>query len=238
MGVDLATQDKSEWARQEFEALLHWEPTERVDPWRRTSGLNTIRSRRGIAVVRELWYARDDIAQDRDTSPGRILPDAGLIAIADRGPDLHRPTSRAATAPSPATAGSGSPPSSAPRPSTRPTSRRAPCAPTVRRRRARGPTRTPSPRPGSTDARAELTAFAEQHQIPVENVCSPDPLRRVVWRPPAERDEEGFAEALRELRRAPVAGRRRRADAGPGLRGPPRRRLTSVASASHVIPVG
>ena len=43
MGVDLAAQGKSEWARQEFTALLSWAPTERTDPWRRTSGMNALR---------------------------------------------------------------------------------------------------------------------------------------------------------------------------------------------------
>ncbi|WP_346780639.1 hypothetical protein [Janibacter sp. DB-40] len=49
-----------------------------------------------------------------------------------------------------------------------------------------------------TTTRAALTAFAEEHTIPIENVCSPDPLRRVVWSPPAERSTEGFAAALAE----------------------------------------
>ena len=44
--------------------------------------------------------------------------------------------------------------------------------------------------------RAALTAFAEKHTIPVENVCSPDPLRRVVWSPPEQRDVDGFTAAL------------------------------------------
>ena len=44
--------------------------------------------------------------------------------------------------------------------------------------------------------RALLTAFAEEHTIPVENVCSPDPLRRVVWSPPPAHTEEAFAAAL------------------------------------------
>src|SRR6478672_10085703 len=81
-----ATQDQSEWARQEFTSLLTWTPTERVDPWRRTSGMNTLRSRRSVAIVRELWYARDDIARDRDTSIGRVLPDASLVEIAKAAP--------------------------------------------------------------------------------------------------------------------------------------------------------
>ena len=44
--------------------------------------------------------------------------------------------------------------------------------------------------------RGALTAFAEDRVIPVENVCSPDPLRRVVWQPPSEHDEAAFTRAL------------------------------------------
>jgi len=195
MGVDLARQDKSEWARQEFESLLSWKPTEKVDPWRRTSGLNTIRSRRGIAVVRELWFARDDIAQDRDTSPGRVLPDAGLISIAAAAPtsvsDLpsgHRAINRygrqwvAAVKRAEAIDEADLP---------------------QRTLRSDGPPparswadKDPVAAARLTAARAELTAYAEQHEIPVENVCSPDPLRRVLWRPPATPDVDGFTEAL------------------------------------------
>ena len=42
--------------------------------------------------------------------------------------------------------------------------------------------------------------------MPVENLLTPDYLRRVAWRPPAELSEEGIAEELREPRRPPVAG--------------------------------
>ena len=46
MGVDLAMSGKAEWARQEFEALLSWAPAERPDPWRRTTGLASMKSSR------------------------------------------------------------------------------------------------------------------------------------------------------------------------------------------------
>src|SRR6202012_2536789 len=43
------------------------------------------RDPRGLAAVRELWLARDRIAQRRDVAPRRILPDSAIIdaAIAD-----------------------------------------------------------------------------------------------------------------------------------------------------------
>ena len=73
--ADLHRQGKARWAREEFDALLSFTgPTPRVDPWRRTSGLHKVRRRRGIAVLRELWYARDRIAQRRDVAPAGSCP--------------------------------------------------------------------------------------------------------------------------------------------------------------------
>jgi ribonuclease D len=83
IATDLADQGKWAWAEEEFAALVSFTgPPPRVDPWRRTSGIHRIRRRRSIAVLRELWYVRDRIAQRRDVSPGRVLPDAGLVELA------------------------------------------------------------------------------------------------------------------------------------------------------------
>src|SRR6185437_7262719 len=58
---------KTDWARQEFEHVrLASAPAPRVDPWRRTSSIHKLRNRRQLAVVRELWLARDSYAAQRD----------------------------------------------------------------------------------------------------------------------------------------------------------------------------
>ncbi|MDO8107901.1 HRDC domain-containing protein [Isoptericola sp. b441] len=78
---------KAEWARQEFEAVRTAPPPPpRVDPWRRTSGVHAVRTARGLAVVRSLWQARDADAERRDISPGRVLPDAAIVAAAQALP--------------------------------------------------------------------------------------------------------------------------------------------------------
>ncbi|WP_430869104.1 HRDC domain-containing protein [Demequina aurantiaca] len=83
----LADAGKLEWARQEFEAVRLAPPaTPRVDPWRRTSGSHQIRDPRGLAIVKCLWEARELEAQRRDTSPGRILRDAAIVAAAQAKP--------------------------------------------------------------------------------------------------------------------------------------------------------
>lgn len=48
-------------------------------------------------------------------------------------------------------------------------------------------------------ARAAVTAIAEYLELPVENLITPDTLRRVAWSPPAPADEQTVGAALIEL---------------------------------------
>lgn len=195
MGADLAAQGKSEWARQEFTALLDWRPTVREDPWRRTSGLHKIRQPRVLAAVRELWWERDRIARDRDTSPGRVIPDASLVEIALADPtsaaDLprgHRAIQRSHRAWLEAVGRARSLPDEDLPPATVKSD-----GPPPQRSWAN---RDPIAAERLTETRQRLGVFAEEHTIPIENVCSPDPLRRVIWTPPTETTPEAFADAL------------------------------------------
>ncbi|MEZ5113278.1 MAG: hypothetical protein R2693_07395 [Nocardioidaceae bacterium] len=79
----LQEQDKLIWAEEEFEHLINMRPTP-VDPWRRTSGIHKVKNRRALAAVKELWTARDQLAQKRDTTPGRLIPDSAIIVAATR----------------------------------------------------------------------------------------------------------------------------------------------------------
>ena len=88
LAAQLAEQGKTGWAEQEFAAVLAARPAPpRPDPWRRTSGIHRVRSRRSLAVVRELWLERDQIARRRDISPTRILPDAAIVEAARAAPN-------------------------------------------------------------------------------------------------------------------------------------------------------
>jgi ribonuclease D len=207
MADDMAAQGKMPWAEQEFDALTRFTgPPVRVEPWRRTSGLHKVRNRRGAAMVRELWQTRDAIAMERDTAPGRILPDAALLDLA-----IQAPTTAAEIG---SKDGNGSSRVSR---SVRRYQRewlaalqRASQLPesdlpalTVR---SDGPPparawadRDPAAAARLTQARAALGEFAEAHSLPLENVLSPDSLRRVLWTPPADPTVGSVSAALLEL---------------------------------------
>lgn len=91
LAAQLREQHKEHIAREEFAAELARPPkAPRAEPWRRMHGLHGLRGRRSLALARELWLARDELARELDVSPGRLVPDRALLAA------VHaRPTSKA-----------------------------------------------------------------------------------------------------------------------------------------------
>jgi ribonuclease D len=202
LAAELAAQGKTEWARQEFEAVLAARPTApRADPWRRTSGIHRVQSRRGLAVVRELWTTRDKIAQAVDLSPRRILLDTAIIEAARSLPANHAQlvkisgfTSRqarrherewlAAVARARASANEQLPEAA---------SGTIPNGPPPAHRWAE---RDPVAAARLASARTAVTAIAEDNRLPAENLISPDVVRRLSWDPPQPCDEQSVAQAL------------------------------------------
>ena len=45
------------------------------------SGLHDVKDQRRLAVARELWAARENLAQKLDVSPGRLVPDSSIVAV-------------------------------------------------------------------------------------------------------------------------------------------------------------
>jgi len=79
----LASANKLKWAQEEFQAILDAPPPPpRVDPWRRTSGMHKVKKREQLAIVRALWTVRNEIAQEVDISQGRLLSDAAIVELA------------------------------------------------------------------------------------------------------------------------------------------------------------
>lgn len=183
---DLAEQGKLDWAREEFAALTGFTgPAPKTDPWRKLSGLHKVRGRRTLAVARELWYARDDVARSRDISPGRVIPDSALLEIAQAAPRTlgavgeatgNRAARRYASAWLAAVSAGLAVPDGALPPSGLPSD-----GPPPQRAWA---DRDPVAAARLAAVRTHLQAFSAEHRIPVENILSPDTLRRVLWSPP------------------------------------------------------
>jgi ribonuclease D len=159
-----------------------------------------VRRPRQLAVVRALWESRDDLAQRRDMTPTRVLPDAAIIETAltlpgtaaqmrtipgftgrMRGNDVPRyfaalTTARAlqdAELPKAGAAVDGPPPVRA------------------------WQDKDPAAAARLVVARAAVAAIADAHRLPVENLLSPDFLRRLCWTPPAELTDDAVAGFLR-----------------------------------------
>lgn len=224
---------KLDWAAQEFEAVRQAPgPVPRAEPWRRVSGLHQVRDVRRLAVVRELWLQREDLARTRDISPGRVLPDAAIVQAAQA---LPRTADDLAALP----LFSG-----------RNTRRRAPvwqeavdralALPESRLPARRGPgTDVPPPPRAWSDrhpeasarldrVRAAVRAVAAEHHVPQENLLAPDTQRRIAWQPPEPGvdDVRAFLTATgarpwqTDLLAAPLAAALVDPPAAPGAPGP------------------
>jgi ribonuclease D len=198
--ADLQKAGKREWAAEEFEALLSFQgPPERKEPWRRTSGLHKARGRRALGLVREIWEARDAIAEARDTTPGRILPDSSILEIAvnppqdanalksmrimkNRGPrrflsEWYDAVERGLTLdeaelPTTGQRTDGPPPPRA------------------------WADKNPDAADRLTRAREVVVALADKHDLPTENLISPQLVRNLAWEPPSPITVESVSEAL------------------------------------------
>lgn len=83
----LETQGKTEWAAQEFANLLSFRPKpQRPDRWRGISGLHKVTDRLTLEIARQLWLAREQLAQKIDVAPGRLIPDAAILVAATEKP--------------------------------------------------------------------------------------------------------------------------------------------------------
>ncbi|OAH51610.1 ribonuclease D [Microbacterium oleivorans] len=201
LATELDEQGKTAFAEEEFEAVRTRAPKPpREEPWRRLSGLHTVRGRRALAVARALWQAREDYAREEDVSPGRLVPDRSLVAAVIADPatkqDLARVkefTGRASRSqldrwwaaieagradpalPAERGPGDGMPPPRA------------------------WADRNPAADARLKAARPLVEARAEELGMPTENLLTPDLLRRVAWHPPAEVTAESIGDALGEL---------------------------------------
>jgi ribonuclease D len=199
---ELVEQGKTEFAAQEFEAVLAREPKPpRDEPWRRLSGLHTVRGRKALAVARSLWTAREEFAQEQDVAPGRLVPDRALVAAV-----LADPKSKSALAAVKEFTGRASRSQldrwwaaiEAGRTSSDLPLERATGGDTLPPPRAWAD-RNPEADMRLKAARPLIELRAEQLGMPTENLLTPDVLRRVAWTPPQPLTAASVGEALTAL---------------------------------------
>lgn len=185
MAAELTAQGKSGWAAQEFEYVRTAGPAApKPERWRRTSGIHTLRSPRQLAIVRELWHARDTLAAARDVAPGRVLPDSAIIAAANAAPTTidqlrglpvfggtrQRRLSDTWLAPIAAAAQLAD--------TELPPMAQSYAGPPPANRWDR---RNPEASKRLSTARAAMTKLSKAVDIPIENLLTPDLLRRMLW---------------------------------------------------------
>ncbi|WP_243696855.1 HRDC domain-containing protein [Labedella endophytica] len=201
LAADLVAADKVEIARQEFEATVaRPERAARVDPWRKLSGIHAVRGGRGLSIARELWETRDALARERDVAPGRLIPDSSIVAAVRTQPttlhalatqkDFSGRASRSEIDRWWAAIERGR--TTTDPPPTRGTGETLP------------PPRSWADRNPDADARLKtarplLIERAEELQLPVENLLTPDFLRRLAWTPPDPITDETVSEVLEQL---------------------------------------
>ncbi len=195
----LREQGKLEWAHEEFEAVRTAPtPQPRTDPWRRTSGIHRLRSRRQLAILRALWQTRDRIAREEDISPSRLLPDSALMAATTAPPQNRSDLTVLA-----GFTGRGSrrylrqwwsaldaaqhlPDGELPE-----LSPASDALPPV----SRWADRDPLAAVRLAAVRAAVTSLAETLNLPTENLLPPDAVRRLAWAAPTTPITEAGVEA-------------------------------------------
>jgi ribonuclease D len=179
---------KLPWALEEFASILKAAPAPpRVDPWRRTSGMHKIKRRDQLAVIKSLWFARDEVAAKQDIAAGKLLNDSAIVELAIAVPTNKkekclRPLGLRARwlenlqlwLDSIATAVS--------LPEDQwPTMRtNADTLPPIKLWREKFPEKFAP----LSHARAAIELIAQENQIPLENLITPEHVRRVCWKPP------------------------------------------------------
>ncbi|WP_211221882.1 HRDC domain-containing protein [Granulicoccus phenolivorans] len=190
LAEELTGASKDEWARQEFAhlaALAARPPQVRQDPWRRTSGIHSVRTGVGLAIVRELWQTRDEIARRLDRAPGRVLQDVAITELAGKPKPgrtelrdvagFHRRTAkryetewldaleRAQRLPRAELPPVHLPPDGPPPPRS-------------------WESKDPAAYARFVPMRATMGELATELQLPPENLLTPDYWRRLAWQPP------------------------------------------------------
>jgi ribonuclease D len=201
----LIAQSKLTWAQQEFSSILDsysnykFSDEPKADRWRRTSGMHKVRDRLTLTIVRDLWLSRNELAAELDIAPGRVLGDQAIIELALNRPDnleevakiigwrtkleappfgrwLRTLTNSLSTA-------------IEDQPEYKVASQNLPPTRVWKDKNPLGYARL-------THARALLAELSTQLKIPIENIITPEFIRRICWQEPpkSKSDYQAFLE--------------------------------------------
>ena len=192
----LKSANKLAWALEEFNSILESPPAPpRVDPWRRTSGMHKIKRQDQLAIIKELWIARDRVAAEQDIAPGKLLNDSAIVELALSAATTKkefekalRPLGLRARWLENLTLWLNSVATAVELPEDQwPTLRtNSDTLPPIKLWRDRFPEKFAP----LSHARAAIELIANDHEIPVENLITPEYVRRVCWKPPAGSTQE------------------------------------------------
>ena len=198
----LNQQGKLDWAIQEFVYLMSFKPKpQRIDKWRGITGLHKVQDRLSHEIARQLWTARESLAQKMDVAPGRLIPDSSILAAA-----TQKPKTRPELAAMKSFSGRAS--------------RSYLDLWWDAIQSALKATELPSLKPEKTDAipnhrnwitkfpeadrrlkyaKASLIELSEKKLVPLENLLTPEILRQVSFTPPETLSKETLSERMYEL---------------------------------------
>ena len=186
----LDSSKKLTWALEEFAAILKAPPAPpRIDPWRRTSGMHKIKRRDQLAIIKELWIARDKVAAEQDIAPGKLLNDTAIVELAIAGAVTKKEFEKALRPLGlrarwlenlPLWLSSVSVAVSLPEDQWPAMRTNADTLPPIKLWRDKFPEKFAP----LSHARAAIEIIAQDNHIPVENLISPEYVRRVCWKPP------------------------------------------------------
>jgi ribonuclease D len=190
MNSILEKANKLPWAHEEFASILMAPPAPpRVDPWRRTSGMHKIKRRDQLAIIRSLWVARDGVAAVQDIAPGKLLNDSAIVELAIAAPankkefeKCLRPLGLRARWMENLQLWLDSIAAAVAMPEDLWPAMRtnADTLPPIKLWRDKFPEKFAP----LSHARAAIELIAEQNEIPVENLITPEFVRRICWKPP------------------------------------------------------
>jgi ribonuclease D len=197
--LDLVAQSKTTIAEAEFDYLLHPAPkVQKVDRWRSMTGLHEVKDQRDLTIAKHLWTAREELAIEKDVAPGRLIPDASIVAAVK-----EHPQSRSELASLKSFAGRASRTfidtwwkAIEEGTSTRTLVEVRPKSTGIPNHR-NWPQKFPKAHARLLASKELIANISAEQEIPLENILNPDALRAICFEPPEQLTIESIIFSLR-----------------------------------------